>query len=60
MFVCECKKPVVSSKFDFEKIALEMKDSIDDAITSGKRLERVFGCQVKGNVELHFLRVHLS
>ncbi|KAF9579806.1 hypothetical protein BGW38_003788 [Lunasporangiospora selenospora] len=49
VFVCEGKKPVVSSKFDFEKIALEMKDSIDDAITNGKRLERVFGCQVKGD-----------
>ncbi|KAF9102256.1 hypothetical protein BGX27_011114 [Mortierella sp. AM989] len=49
VFVCECKKPTVSSKFDFEKIALEMKDSIDDAITNGKRLVRVFGCQVKGD-----------
>ncbi|KAG0242959.1 hypothetical protein BGW41_003124 [Actinomortierella wolfii] len=47
IFVCEGKKPTVSSKFDFEKIALEMKDSIDDAITNGKRLERMFGCQVK-------------
>ncbi|KAF9190112.1 hypothetical protein BGZ49_003736 [Haplosporangium sp. Z 27] len=49
VFVCEGKKPVVNSKFDFEKIALEMKDSIDDAITNGKRLERVFGCQVNGD-----------
>ncbi|GJJ74658.1 hypothetical protein EMPS_07016 [Entomortierella parvispora] len=49
VFVCEGKKPTVDSKFDFEKVALEMKDSIDDAITNGKRLEKVFGCQVQGD-----------
>ncbi|KAF8941063.1 hypothetical protein BGZ58_002877 [Dissophora ornata] len=47
VFVCEGKRPVVNSKFDFETIALEMKDSIDDSITSRKRLEMVFGCQIK-------------
>ncbi|KAG0002126.1 hypothetical protein BGZ65_002901, partial [Modicella reniformis] len=44
---CEGKRLGAILKFDFEKTALVMKDSVDDAITNGKRLKTVFDCQVK-------------
>ncbi|ORZ04663.1 hypothetical protein BCR41DRAFT_400910 [Lobosporangium transversale] len=48
LFVSECKKADVDSKFDFEKVAIEMKDSLDHAVISGKNATKSFGCQVSG------------
>ncbi|KAF9158519.1 hypothetical protein BGX21_002906 [Mortierella sp. AD011] len=44
--VCECKKLGTDTKFDFEKLTLELKDSLDAIISDGWKPCEVFGILV--------------
>jgi len=48
LYLCEVKKPGVDLRFDFERLTLDLKDAVDDAVSRRINSKAVTRCLVRG------------